>query len=437
MLHAKNNGGGGAEKPASPLADALGIPLARARLQLLLEQRAARKAQTAAANAATANARAALASDEPPATEAGSEATVAAMAAATIPPGPARERGERRAIFWARIALAASPILGIPRALAIAARSLLPSWLTRSGRDVNGWGADAFERLPADTFICDVGPHATHALVLNRFPVIPRHCVLVTRRFEAQEAPLSSDDLAALWSCVRRLRGFGFYNAGRDAGASQPRKHLQFVPFDALKEVQPRLSGEFGLDLPIDAALRQALAQPQGQHGAATAVPVAGQPFTLPSLPFRHAICLLGGDVDACSDEAGARILKGFYHGLLEAIGATRLPASPSSSPHAHAHAHSHSHAGHHHHHHHEDGHHSPAPGHAGGLALPLPQHNFIVTPHWMLVVPRSQERWSASVPVNSVAYTGLMLAKPDGVEAIVSAGPLAVLAACGLPLPA
>lgn len=205
MLHAKNNGGG-AGKPTSPLADALGIPLARARLQLLLEQRAARKSQTAAADAATAHARAALASDEPPATEAGSEATVAAMAAATIQPGPARERGERRAIFWARVALAASPILGIPRALGIAARSLLPSWLTRSGRDINGWGADAFERLAADTFVCDVGPHAKHALVLNRFPVIPRHCVIVTRRFEPQEAPLTTDDLAALWSwCVTRL----------------------------------------------------------------------------------------------------------------------------------------------------------------------------------------------------------------------------------------
>lgn len=76
-----------------------------------------------------------------------------------------------------------------------------------------------------------VGPIGeAHLGVLNKFPVIARHLLVVTRHFEAQTAPLTVADFAALWSVMQELGGLGFYNGGTEAGASQRHKHLQWVP---------------------------------------------------------------------------------------------------------------------------------------------------------------------------------------------------------------
>ncbi len=72
-----------------------------------------------------------------------------------------------------------------------------------------------------------------HLLVLNKFPVIERHLLVVTRRYEAQTAPLTPSDLAALAQLVGAHGGLGFCNGGAVAGASQPHKHLQWVPTPA------------------------------------------------------------------------------------------------------------------------------------------------------------------------------------------------------------
>ena len=44
------------------------------------------------------------------------------------------------------------------------------------------------------------------------------------------DRPLTGSDFAALWSIITRLGGMGFCNGGRDAGASQHHKHLQWIP---------------------------------------------------------------------------------------------------------------------------------------------------------------------------------------------------------------
>jgi ATP adenylyltransferase len=70
----------------------------------------------------------------------------------------------------------------------------------------------------------------THLCLLNKFPVLERHLLLVTRAFAPQEGWLDAADWAALAAGLAAIDGLGFYNGGPAAGASQPHKHLQLVP---------------------------------------------------------------------------------------------------------------------------------------------------------------------------------------------------------------
>jgi len=110
----------------------------------------------------------------------------------------------------------------------------------------------------------------THLCLLNKFPVLERHLLLVTRAFAPQEAWLDAADWAALAAGLAELDGLAFYNGGPAAGASQAHKHLQLVPLAAV-----------GLDgrLPIEPWLAGA--------------PPGPGPFALPGPPFAHAFARL------------------------------------------------------------------------------------------------------------------------------------------------
>src|SRR5512147_666107 len=88
--------------------------------------------------------------------------------------------------------------------------------------------ADPLGDYEPDLFVADLAP--SHYVLLNKFPVVAGHALLVTRRFERQERLLGVEDFGALLACLREVDGLGFYNGGIAAGASQGRKHLQFVP---------------------------------------------------------------------------------------------------------------------------------------------------------------------------------------------------------------
>jgi ATP adenylyltransferase len=88
----------------------------------------------------------------------------------------------------------------------------------------------------------------SHLAVLNKFNVLDRHLLVVTRRFEHQETLLTVDDFRALLACMDEYPGLGFYNGGAAAGASQPHKHLQLVPLPLAPDgppvpVEPLLEG--------------------------------------------------------------------------------------------------------------------------------------------------------------------------------------------------
>ena len=79
-----------------------------------------------------------------------------------------------------------------------------------------------------DLYVGDVPP--AHYALLNKYPVMPQHLLVVTRAFEHQERLLSAADCAAFAGVLAELDWLAFYNAGTAAGASQARKHLQLVP---------------------------------------------------------------------------------------------------------------------------------------------------------------------------------------------------------------
>lgn len=84
--------------------------------------------------------------------------------------------------------------------------------------------------LPPEAALTVAALGPDHLVVLNKFPVIERHLLIVTRRFEDQSTALSHADFRALAALIAAAGGLGFYNGGRIAGASQAHKHLQWIP---------------------------------------------------------------------------------------------------------------------------------------------------------------------------------------------------------------
>jgi ATP adenylyltransferase len=150
--------------------------------------------------------------------------------------------------------------------------------------------------LPYDEALRVADLSDTHLCLLNRFNVVERHVLIVTRVFEEQQEPLGPADLAALWTCLEETRGLGFYNAGEAAGASQRHKHLQVVPL-------PLGSGDaFPLAERLEAlAPREGVAVPRG-------------------LPFPVALASLEA-LDRCRPDAAAAALEALYREMLRRTG--------------------------------------------------------------------------------------------------------------------
>jgi sulfate adenylyltransferase (ADP) / ATP adenylyltransferase len=203
---------------------------------------------------------------------------------------------------------------------------------------------DPFLPYEADLFVADLSP--THVALLNKFNVIDRHLLIVTRRFEPQEALLDVADFAALVAALREIDGLGFYNGGTVAGASQPHKHLQMVPLPL---------DESGPPVPMEALLDR--------------VPAMSGKWTIavvPGLKFRHAFAHI--DLLADNADEAARAAQTCYRALLDAAGVNAI--------------------------------------NVGGVAHQGAPYNLLVTRRWMLLVPRSRERIDG-ISVNTLGFAG------------------------------
>lgn len=165
---------------------------------------------------------------------------------------------------------------------------------TRQQRAVSDGDDVANPFLPYDPalFVADLSD--THLCLLNKYPVVAHHLLIVTRAFAPQEELLAAADFAALLACMRQIDGLAFYNSGKIAGASQRHKHLQLAPFP----LDPT-----GANAPIIAALGA-----QAEAGALV---------TAPQLPFRHVLMWL-----PALHTADATTIAAAYRTMLAAAGA-------------------------------------------------------------------------------------------------------------------
>jgi sulfate adenylyltransferase (ADP) / ATP adenylyltransferase len=244
--------------------------------------------------------------------------------------------------------------------------SLARKRLERRRRKAKTQPDDPFLPYEQDLFVARVS--STHDALLNKYNVIDRHMLIVTRRFVHQEALLDRADLAALAACVAEFESLGFYNGGAVAGASQPHKHLQMVPVPLGTGAHP---------LPIEAVLGHVA----HRHGI----------LIVPGLPFRHAFSW----VDRVWEEDAFRTadrLMSHYRALLAAVGITAVAA--------------------------------------GGEARQSGPYNLLVTRRWMLAVPRLQEHF-AGVSVNALGFAGTLFVQDDARRAALArSGPMAALCA-------
>ncbi len=229
--------------------------------------------------------------------------------------------------------------------------------------------------LPYDDALFVGALSPTHVALFNKFNVLDRHLLIVTRRFEDQETLLTAADWQALWLCLEELGGLAFYNGGRMAGASQPHKHLQLVPLPLAADAPA---------VPI-APLVEAALTASGIGRCA-------------GLGFRHAVARL--DPRLIGD-AAARAADVCYRELLAAVGIAGTAG--------------------------------PGVGNGALLRQSAP-YNLLATREWMLVVARRQEAYEG-VSVNGLGFAGSLFVRDEAEARLVaSIGPMRLLAEVAAP---
>jgi ATP adenylyltransferase len=222
-----------------------------------------------------------------------------------------------------------------------------------------------------ELFVADVSE--THVAILNKFNVVERHLLIITREFDDQQSLLNLADFQALWACLSEYESLGFYNGGEEAGASQSHKHLQVVPLPLAAE---------GPQIPLEPLL-------------ATAV-FKEALGTMPALPFLHVLARLAPGIVKSSADAARRSFA-LYGEMLRYV-KMKAPVGDKQEK-------------------------QSAP------------YCLLVTREWMLLVPRSQEFFEG-ISINSLGYVGALLVRNKEQMAILKkCGPMEALKSVALPL--
>lgn len=216
-----------------------------------------------------------------------------------------------------------------------------------------------------DLFIADI--QENHVLILNKFNVVNHHLLIITREFESQDSILTLDDFSALWTVLKQINGLGFYNGGKLAGASQPHKHLQLVPYPLVDEIET---------IPLNNLI---LSNKNKE-----------KIFTLKSLPYLQTIVFFEDITEKVPEELGKITLE-YYYQLLDKLSINIEDNKPSKN------------------------------------------YNLLITKYWMMIIPRSQEKYE-SISINSLGFAGALLVKNNTeLELLLKHKPLEILAKVGI----
>ncbi|KIW23147.1 hypothetical protein, variant [Cladophialophora immunda] len=237
-------------------------------------------------------------------------------------------------------------------------------------RDPTGPKFDPFENPPAELLVAQIpAQNASHTLVLNKYPVIHNHFIIATKANKPQTDLLEEDDIGLTHACLRAWQDrrhdgsspclFAFFNSGEHSGASQPHRHLQFLPVEDMagsnnrewRLLIDRMNVPVHPDLPL---------------------------FQDPSLPILHFSTPLEPDASA------ADLHRKYVLLMQAALSATRSPGQPLDQ--------------------------SLAIERDGKTLI---SYNLAMTTDRMAICPRSQEAASipGAGPESSVAINGTILA--------------------------
>jgi len=257
--------------------------------------------------------------------------------------------------------------------------------------------SNPFLPYEAALHVTDLPPR--HVCLLNKFNVVERHLLVITREYSSQLGPLDADDFTALAFCLAAGDGLGFYNGGPAAGASQRHKHLQWIPVpprDLPLAAQLDKRCDTQIDMPCDTPCdtqcdtpcdtqsdTQSDTQCKPSAESLVAHRVEARIDREPTWPFRHAVAHFNRRVLSClgrrtedgsgdlSTEWAIRVgaeLEHCYRRLLDDCGLVESSCE-------------------------------------------LPPYNLIVTRRWMLLVPRRCEH-AAGISFNALAFAGALLVK-------------------------
>ncbi len=220
--------------------------------------------------------------------------------------------------------------------------------------------------LPYETNLFVSNLSDSHLCLLNKYNVVDHHLLIVTRAFEEQETWLNSRDFEALWRCMAEIDGLAFYNGGQDAGASQPHKHLQLVPMSLTPGT---------CDIPVNSLI----------HSKPDIDPSPLQ--SIQAFPFPHAVKEYRLDSHLSIQEATATLIE-TYRQLVHELELGTVQEGDRQTG----------------------------------------AYNLLATRRWMMLVPRSQDRF-ASISVNSLGFAGsLFVSTEKQMKTLKDLGPMTVL---------
>lgn len=243
------------------------------------------------------------------------------------------------------------------------------SSVSRKTRERSGDGArqvpSADPFLPYERDLFVANVSATHIALLNKFNIVDHHLVIATRAFEEQENLLGLADFEAWCACLAEFDGLGFYNGGEAAGASQRHKHMQIVPLPI---------GLDGIGVPMESLFHET--KPAETVGS------------VPRLPFANAFTWLS----PAAPERAARVAFERYDALLSALALGVERGDGSACPRQRA------------------------------------PYSLLLTPRWMLMVPRTTE-CVEGISINALGFAGSLVIRDAGqMDTIRQLGPLDVL---------
>ncbi|KAG0367994.1 hypothetical protein BC939DRAFT_271581 [Gamsiella multidivaricata] len=241
-------------------------------------------------------------------------------------------------------------------------------------------------------YVADAGDE--HKVLLNKFCIVPRHFLIITKEFQPQTNPLTPDDLLAVWNTLMALRNskdaVAFFNCGSRAGASQAHKHMQVIPLE-----KPS---------PIAALVREFSKRQPGKKENRP-----GDVFSVPINCINHVILL--PDVSK-TNKTQEDILLEAYITLMDAMLISIREYSEQTSL-------------------------SETESAIAANMTSSMAYNWILTTEFMLIAPRKQEHSESvngvALNINSLGFAGMVLAKtPEEMELVKSKGVLHVVAETG-----